>query len=371
MKKVLLMSLYDPQLEMSPGKYQILDELKDRGFETYVFLPGTLKNEESYSSINHVINVKGMQDKDIRRKIVDINPQVVIATTFKDAIVLYSLPRQMKNTSFYYYNLEIYTPYLHKDIRRDNFSYYVKYKLKYPLNKLREVLYTRNVKAFNIQDELRAKVSAKYYIRHSNTMFIPNSYFFDESQIVSAGQKGVIYTGGIKRDFLLGQFDDLETVKNVPITFSGRIDQWCKQRIEKLNKTNPNIKFEEHILPINEYTNYIRQYAVGLVWYSPLRKDEARYYMGLSSGKMFKHLSIGQPVIVIGCPGADEAVEKYKLGVVINNITELESAYSKIMDNYSYYMDNVIRTYRDVFDFKKVVTPFLDYIESNLAIGEE
>ncbi len=93
--------------------------------------------------------------------------------------------------------------------------------------------------------------------------------------------------------------------------------------------------------------------------------------MGLSSGKMFKHLSIGQPVIVIGCPGADEAVEKYKLGVVINNITELESAYSKIMDNYSYYMDNVIRTYRDVFDFKKVVTPFLDYIESNLAIGEE
>lgn len=371
MKKVLLMSLYDSQLAMSPGKYQILDELKDRGFETYVFLPGVLKNEESYNSINYVFNVKGMRDKDIRRKIVEINPQVVIATTFADAIVIYSLPRIMKRTSFYYYNLEIYTPYLHKDVRRDNFSYYLKFKIKYPLNKIKEILYTRRVKAFTIQDELRAKVSAKYHIRHSNTIFIPNSYVFDESQIVPAGQEGVIYTGGIKRDFLLGQFDDLETVKNVPITFSGRIDQWCRQRIEKLKKTNPNLKFEEQILPIDEYTNYIRQYAVGLVWYSPLKKDEARYYMGLSSGKMFKHLSMGQPVIVIGCPGADEAVEKYKLGVVINNITEVEGAYSEIMDNYSYYMENVIRTYKNEFDFSKVVAPFIDQIERNLVSGEK
>lgn len=363
MKKVLLMSLESEALELSPAKYQILEELSARGFETYVFLPGRLKNRKNFRSINHVINVRDMSIKDIRSKIIDINPQAVVATTYADMQSIYRLPRIMQNTSFYYYNLEIYTPYLHKDIKRENFSFYVKYKMKYPCTKMKEFLYTRQVKAFTIQDTLRAKVSAKYHIRHPNTMLIPNSYVFDESEIISAGQKGVIYTGGINRGFLLGQFDDLKTVKNVPITFSGNIDQWCKQKIIELRKTNPNIRFEEQVLSVDEYTNYLRQYAVGLVWYSPLKKDEAHYYMGLSSGKMFKYLSMGQPVIAVRCPGITEVVNKYKLGVVIDNIAELESAYSEIMGNYSYYMENVINTYRNRFDFKKIITPFLDYID--------
>ncbi len=87
-----------------------------------------------------------------------------------------------------------------------------------------------------------------------------------------------------------------------------------------MNTWNMNVDEEEQILPIDEYTNYIRKYAVGLVWYSPLKKDEARYYMGLSSGK---------------------------------------------------YMKNVIKTYRNEFDFSKVVAPFIDQIERNLMIGEK
>lgn len=363
MKRVLLMSLEGTPLEQSPAKYQILEELNARGFETYLFLPGRLKNRKSFRMVNHVISVRDMTIKDIRRKITDINPQVVIATTYEDMESIYRLPYMMKSTSFYYYNLEIYTPYLHKDIKRENFSFYVKYKTTYPGTKIKEFLYTRKVKVFTIQDTLRAKVSAKYHIWHPNTMLVPNSYAFDEAKIISAGQKGVIYTGGINRGFLLKQFDDLKAVKNVPITFSGNIDQWCRQKIVNLRKTNPNIKFEEQILSVEEYTDYIRQYAVGLVWYSPLKEDEAHYYIGLSSGKMFKYLSLGQPVIAVRCPGITEVVNRYKLGVVINNIAELEDAYNEIMGNYSYYMENVIKTYRNRFDFKKIIAPFLDYME--------
>ena len=35
--------------------------------------------------------------------------------------------------------------------------------------------------------------------------------------------------------------------------------------------------------------------------------------IGLSSGKLFRHLSIGQPVIVSPCPGLSSVVEKYKI----------------------------------------------------------
>lgn len=363
-KKVVLMSMDGSDIEQSPAKYQLLDELHERGFETYVFFPGKMKKTKGTKSVDHIVNVEKMANREIRKKIISISPQVVIGVVFVDALVIYNLPVVMKNTSFYYYNLEIYTPYLHEDIKKEDLHFYVRYKLEYPVNKLKEMIYTRMVKAFTIQDPLRGRLSKKYHIWHSNTIYVPNSYVYEETEVISDGQSGIIYTGGIKRDFLLEQFDDLKSVKNVPLTFSGIMDRWCMERIKRLRHTNPNIKFENQLLPIDEYTSYMKKFAVGLVWYSPLREDEAHYYMGLSSGKMFKHLSLGQPVIAVRCPGITEVVNKYKLGVVIENISELERAYDTIMENYTYYRENVIRTYRNKFDFKKVIVPFLECIEN-------
>lgn len=364
MKKVVLMSLDTALLEWSPAKYQLLEELSIRGFETYLFISGKLKNRGSYSSINHVINVKDMSKKDIQKRIIDIAPHAVIATIYVDTSVIYKLPYKMKNTSFYYYNLEINTPYLNKDERKENFWIYMDYKMKYPIHKIKEILYTRKVKAFSIQDKLRMKVSKKYHIDYSDPIFIPNSYIFDETKVVPVGQTGVVYTGGIKRDFLQGQFKNLKEVKKTPLTLSGRIDSWCKGEMKKLRNTNANIRLLEQILSIDQYTNYLQQYAVGLVWYSPLREDEGRYYMGLSSGKMFKHLSLGQPIIASNCRGITEIVNKYKLGIVIDNISELDDAYDEIMRNYLYYRENVISTYKKKFDYRKVVIPFINLIEN-------
>lgn len=372
LKKVVLMSLEGIKIEQSPARYQLLAELSERGFETYVFSPGKLKRRKVIKAIDfidHIINVEDMSNKEIRSKIININPQVVIASVYVDTAVIYSLPFIMKKTLFYYYNLEIYTPYLNKNVKKENLSFYLSYKLSYPIKKMKEILYTRSVSAFTIQDSLRKKLSKKYHVWHPNTMLIPNSYVYKEDELVPVGQKGIVYAGGIKYDFLVKQFDNLKDVKNVSLTFSGHIDPWCKERIKKLKHTNPNIIFENQLLSIDEYTKYIQRFAVGLVWYSSLKKDEANYYMGLSSGKMFKHLSLGQPIIVTRCPGVAEVVNRYKLGVVIDNISEVERAYNIIMKNYSYYRENVIRTYQSKFDFKKVIAPFLKSIEK-LMVGE-
>lgn len=364
MKKVLLMSMQTAQLELSPARYQLLEELHARGFETYILLSGKLRGKNSYKTIDYVVDAHGMSMRNIRKKILEINPQIVIATTFDDTNSIYILPYIMKNTSFYYYNLEVYAPYLHKDVRKDNFKFYVKYKIMYPVNKIKEILYTYKVKAFTIQDNIRRKLSAKYHIQNPNTILIPNSYIFDETKIIADDQSGVIYTGGIERDFLLGQMDYLKEVKNTPLTFSGYIDNWGREKSRAIRKTNPNIRFKEQILSIDNYTRYLQQFAVGLVWYSPLREDESHYYMGLSSGKMFKHLSLGQPVIAVNCCGITEVIKKYKIGIVINSISELDSAYSEIMKNYSFYRENVIRTYKNKFDFKKIIIPFIDCLRN-------
>ena len=99
-----------------------------------------------------------------------------------------------------------------------------------------------------------------------------------------------------------------------------------------------------------------------MVWYSPA-SDANENDIGLSSGKLFRHLSIGQPVIVSPCPGLSSVVEKYKLGVVINNISELSDAYAKIMNDYSQYLQNIKRIYINKFDYSKIIQPFLREME--------
>lgn len=101
MKKVVLLSLEAANIEWSPAKYQLLEELSIRGVETYVFLKGTLINRGKYNSINHIVNTKNMSKREIRKKIKDIDPHAVIATLYIDINVIYMLPYFMKNTDFF------------------------------------------------------------------------------------------------------------------------------------------------------------------------------------------------------------------------------------------------------------------------------
>lgn len=304
MIKAVLMCMQLTWLEISPARCQMLEELAACGYETYLFFNGNLTKRSGFPYVHHVINTRGMACDKIRSKIREIAPQIVIASTCEDMKSVYFLPWTMRKTDFYYYNLEIYTPYVPESMKQDDFEEYVRAKISYPFQKLREMLYVKKVKAFTIQDELRKKISAKYHIKHKNTILIPNSYIFNEQEISIRRGKGIVYTGAVARWALEDQLSNLEKVKNVNVTFVGRIDPKYKKQIGKLRRSNPNLVFAEQQLMMEEYTKYLQQYAVGLVWYSPSRESENVYYMGLSSGKMFKCLSLGMPVIVVGqCPG--------------------------------------------------------------------
>ena len=103
---------------------------------------------------------------------------------------------------------------------------------------------------------------------------------------------------------------------------------------------------------------YLQKYAIGLVCYCR-GSDDNLNYIGLSSGKFFKHLSLGQPVIVLGRSRMSREVEKYGLGVAVDHPSDIEEAYNRIMGNYDEYRNNVISIYQRKYDYRKIIQPFL------------
>ncbi len=334
----------------SPARDQMVDELRQRGSEVIFFYPGHVTDANLKKKVKKIVNTREMSYSSIREMIRKINPDIVVCNTEEDTRICFPLPYLMKNTDFYYYNLEI-NVYIKK---REGESFFSKaeYKIDYLQNKLKEILYVHKCRSIVIQDELRKKILKKYWITHPVTWLIPNSYYSDERRCDVPHKSGLIYSGGVRARMLGSFMEYAEEIKNVEITIAG----WdhTKGRF----KNNPNIKVITQKLSDEEYTKFISAYDIALVWYSD--EDDNIYYVGLSSGKLFKHLSIGQPVIVNEAPGLAEEVRKYKLGVVIKDARELEDAVRTITADYDSYVKNIKRIYRKRYDYKKVSKKFFD-----------
>lgn len=363
MKKILLICQQCTYpIDLSPARYQLIHELRKKNYEIYVFIPSTIVNRKIRKDIHHLINTQNLSCKEIRNKIINIAPRYVIAFTDEDAQVLYPLPWAMKHTSFIYYNLEIYTLCMEQNRQTEGTLFNIKCKAMYLRNKIKEIIFTRGCRIFIIQDTLRKRVSAKHFISHSNTLLIPNSYVVNNQCEIEKKHYGIIYSGGLNKLQLESLMLGFDAIPDIPITFSGWCDNWFLSQYKRMRLTHPSIQLCKQKLPEDKYSVYLQQFAIGLIWYSPT-KDENVDNIGLSSGKFFKHLSLGQPVIVKDCPGMGNIVRKYKLGIVIHNVSEIKAAYDQIMENYSYYRNNVQSVYKSKYDYEKIIQPFLLQLE--------
>lgn len=365
MKKILLLCQQRGcPIELSPARYQLIDELKRQDYEIYVFFPGSILNREIKGKIQHFTNTLHLSTKDIRKKILYIEPRYVIAFTYEDAEILYSLPWRMKKTIFIYYNLEIYTPKMEQYLQPKGGFFKIRCRSIYMLNKVKEIVFTKNCELFVIQDILRKKTSAKYHIWHPNTMLIPNSYVFGGNK-TEVERYGMVYSGGLNKIQLESLIVGLNRLPDLPITFSGWSDTWFMEQCQKIRKLHPSIKVCIQKLTPEELSSYLRNYAIGLIWYSPT-KDENINNIGLASGKFFKHLSLEQPVIVMDCPGISSVVKKYQLGIVIHDTSEIKSAYEQIMKNYWFYQKRIRKVYINKYNYSKVIQPFMQWLEEKL-----
>lgn len=332
---------------ISPARTQMIQELRKRGSKIVVFFPGHVSDKEIRSQTEKIISTKWMKESEIRKKILKMHPSIVICFTVEDVKICFSLPYLMKNTDFYYYNLEIYVLPFKKERLIKKIDYY--------LNKLKEVLYVKKCKGLVIQDSLRKRILKKYWISHSNTWLIPNSYYNNTYKHQAVHKNGLIYSGSTGSEVLESFVEHIHDLKDIQITLSG----W--KSADKKVLENPNITIVKHELTQEEYTKFIDLYDIALIWYSN-HFDDNVYNIGLSSGKFFKHLSIGQPIIVNHVPGLEEEVKKYNLGVVVDDLSELKYAVKKIRDNYEFYVENIKKIYADKYDYEKVSKAFFDYI---------
>lgn len=172
----------------------------------------------------------------------------------------------------------------------------------------------------------------------------------------------MVYSGILTRFRMEPLVKQLQNLPDLALAFLGKSDQWSREQFAKLQSVNPNIELYEQSLPAKEHLELLKKYAVGVVWYDH-SKDENEENIGLSSGKLFRHLSIGQPVIVSDSPGLSKIVRKYKLGIVISSMSELPNAYEDIMGNYSQYQNNIRSIYKIRFDYEKRIRPLLNEME--------
>jgi hypothetical protein len=349
-------------LEVSPARYQLVHELKKLKYKVYVFCNKTIQDKNIRNDIDCKINTSYFSASEIRNKIINIQPNIVIATTVEDTLILYPLVIKMKNSKFIYYNLEIYTPeeemYKRKRYNKEG------YHIAYIKNKIREILYNQHCDLLVIQDSLRKKVSSRYFISNRNTMLIPNSYTYCEENTIECNRYGIIYSGGMGKLRLATLLENIDNFPDLPITFSGWGNDWCRNQIKKLKVRCHQIEFNEINFDLDKWNDYLNRFAVGLIWYCTCGNDN-NDNIGLASGKFFKHLSLGQPVITLENPILGNIVRKYKLGVVVKDVSELQNAYEHIMKNYSFYQNNIRQVYKDKFDYAKVIQPFLKYLEAN------
>lgn len=358
------MCLQGVPYETSPARYQLVQGLKRKGYETYVFNYGRIKCWEDRRNIDYFVNTVKLSKKEIRKKIRNIMPEYIIVSTDDDIRVLFPLLLVLKKTTFIYYNLEIFTQQREqgKHRNKERRFYPILWRSGYVWNKAKEIIFTRKCKFFTIQDELRKRVSIKYLISHKNTILVPNSYVYDSKECVGAEATGVIYSGILTRFRMEPLMKQLQDMPSFPLVFSGKSDEWSREQFQILQVTHPDIEFYEQSLSPREHLAFIKQFAVGFVWYDH-SQDENEEYIGLASGKFFRHLSIGQPVIVSSSPGIGSIVKKYKLGMVIDDISLLKEAYDEIMKKYSYYQNNIKRVYAERFDFAKNINAFLKEME--------
>lgn len=354
MSSVIIMCQQGIPFRLSPVRTQMVDELSLRGMKVIIFFPGIVDDKIIRSKTYKIVNTKRMDDSLIRTKIKKLNPDVVICTTIEDAILCFPLPHKMRSTDFYYYNLEIYVQ--SRRWKPNNLVRKCANRIDYMQNKLKEIIYVKGCNALVIQDRLRREISRKYWISHPITWLIPNSYPNVGHRSEVQHKDGVIYSGLMSNDVLKSFVRQLDDIKDIKITMSG----WGCTELRKIRK-NPNIKVIHQKLSDDEYTEFISAYDIGLIWYES-ENDDNIYNIGLSSGKFFKHLSLGQPVISNNAPGLGNEIMKYNLGIVINDLSELPNAVKTIYDNYDFYVRNIRQTYKRKYDYKKVSKKFFDEV---------
>jgi glycosyltransferase involved in cell wall biosynthesis len=180
-------------------------------------------------------------------------------------------------------------------------------------------------------------------------------------------RKGLIFSGTAWDAF--GFYYCLKYINKYPgeqLTVQGVVLKPDNERIHaeyahllQENRLVINKKYFEN----DEVAEYLSHYEIGFCFYNFKVPWIDNYnYKTAPSGKLFKYLAAGVPVVGIDIIGFN-FIKEFECGVLINNLDEesIQKAVLKIRDNYKFYVQNAIKAAQH-FSFDQLLKPYREYI---------
>jgi glycosyltransferase involved in cell wall biosynthesis len=181
-------------------------------------------------------------------------------------------------------------------------------------------------------------------------------------------RKGLIFSGTAWDAF--GFYHCLAYInkyKEETLTVQGVLLPQDKERIDReyahlVNESR--LLINEHYFENEEVEEYISGYEIGFCFYNFSISWINNYnYKTAPSGKLFKYLAAGVPVVGIDIAGFD-FVKEFQCGILIKDLGEaaIREAVQNIRGNYAFFVENALKAAKH-FSFDKAITPYVDYIK--------
>lgn len=216
--------------------------------------------------------------------------------------------------------------------------------------------YIRRNKKIIIQDTERLSLLLEDYIEE-DIKYLDIFYFPVSLLSIEENNKNIdnmlpilMQIGGINKfrsgsDVLLKYYQIMHNKFNLIFHgyfMSDMIDQINRSRYIPISSTL-------EMLP-DEVYKIVEKCDIGFICYNTNNKNF--YHTKHASGQLVEFIRCAKPVIIIGNTDLKLFVNKEKIGVSIEIIEELESAISKISNNYQFYKENARKCFESTYDIK-------------------
>ena len=201
------------------------------------------------------------------------------------------------------------------------------------------------------------------------SFYIPNAPVFKkEEQPVE--KKGLVYCGTAWDAF--GFYHCLDFLKTYPgeqMTIKGAIPAPDFKKIQENYShllKEKRLRIEDAYVDDADVVSFLRSFRVGFCFYNfNVTAVNSFNYHTAPSGKLFKYLAAGVPVVGIDCSGL-QLVKENKCGVLIPDLSpaRIRAAIGEIEVDYETYSANCLRVAKE-HSFDKAVKPLVEYLLSS------
>lgn len=191
--------------------------------------------------------------------------------------------------------------------------------------------------------------------------------YFREMFGIKDNKKIALYTGGIA-DYNL-TYEYVKSVESWPenvvlIMHTGGRKKDFERLSEFAREVNRDIYFSTKKLPFDEIYKIYSSCDIGFALYDDHTLNHK--YAGLSSGKLFNFMKACVPVITNNTPSCKWAIEETGCGVCINQVSEIGSAITRILEQEEIFRKNCYKTFPR-FSYDKNHGRFMDEVEKALC----